>query len=423
MRKARISTSLSKPSGNLLYLSVFISGFSSTIAALIDSGASLNFIHEHIVSLLQIPTEPCTPVRVALADGRILTHSNRQVTRNVTIAGIPQRHTFFVAPIGIHTMILGMPWLEHINPLIDWRLKKVDFRALTSPPALMSPPALITSDSESSKSMSKSKSESESVKSEVSTNQIPGSDHVPTSPVKKHKEKVHRLPYTPKPKPPPPSPPTVRLTRKIGPHDQLYILHVDSITSLPEYLSTIDTTAEDITPEIPEQYRDLAEVFSKPKAHELPPHRGELDHHINLEPGSKPVFGPIYNLSETELQVLKDYIDDNLRKRFIRPSTSPFGAPVLFVKKPNGSLRLCIDYRALNRLTIKNRYPLPLISGLLDRLRGKKYFTKLDLRDAFNRLRIALGDEHKTAFRTRYGHFEYLVMPFGLTNAPGSFQS
>ena len=203
MRKARISTSLSKPSGNLLYLSVFISGFSSTIAALIDSGASLNFIHEHIVSLLQIPTEPCTPVRVALADGRILTHSNRQVTLNVTIAGIPQRHTFFVAPIGIHTMILGMPWLEHINPLIDWRLKKVDFRAL------MSPPALITSDSESSKSMSKSKSESELVKSEVLTNQIPGSDHVPTSPVKKHKEKVHRLPYTPKPKPPPPSPPTV----------------------------------------------------------------------------------------------------------------------------------------------------------------------------------------------------------------------
>ena len=135
------------------------------------------------------------------------------------------------------------------------------------------------------------------------------------------------------------------------------------------------------------------------------------------------MFGPIYNLSETELQVLKEYIDENLRKRFIQPSTSPFGAPVLFVKKPDGSLRLCIDYRALNRITVKNRYPLPLISQLLDRLKGKKYFTKLDLRDAFNRLRIASGDEYKTAFRTRYGHFEYLVMPFGLTNAPGSFQS
>ena len=155
----------------------------------------------------------------------------------------------------------------------------------------------------------------------------------------------------------------------------------------------------------------------------MPPNRGPLDHHIHLEEGSKPVFGPIYNLSETELQVLKEYIDENLRKRFIRPSTSPFGAPVLFVKKPDGSLRLCVDYRALNSMTIKNWYPLPLISELLDRVKGAKYFTKIDVRDAFNRLRIALGHEFKTAFRTRYGHFEYLVMPFGLTGAPGTFQS
>src|SRR5204862_7527538 len=151
-----------------------------------------------------------------------------------------------------------------------------------------------------------------------------------------------------------------------------------------------DATAEETTPVIPEQYRDLAEVFSKPKAYELPPHRGPLDHHINPEPGSKPVFGPIYNLSETELQVLKEYIDENLRKRFIRPSTSPFGSPVLFVKKPDGSLRLCIDYRALNRITIKNRYPLPLISELLDRLKGAKFFTKLDVCEAFNRLPYSL---------------------------------
>ena len=200
-------------------------------------------------------------------------------------------------------------------------------------------------------------------------------------------------------------------------------MHLDTITPLPEYLSAIAESQETETPEIPEQYRDLAEVFSKAKAHELPPHRGHLDHHIPLEEGAKPVFGPIYNLSETELQILKDYIDENLRKRFIRPSTSPFGSPVLFTKKPDGSLRLCVDYRALNRATIKNRYPLPLISELLDRFKRKKQFTRLDVRDAFHRLRIAEGDEHKTAFRTRYGHFEYLVMPFGLTGAPGSFQS
>src|SRR5881394_6564 len=155
----------------------------------------------------------------------------------------------------------------------------------------------------------------------------------------------------------------------------------------------------------------------------LPQHRGHLDHHIPLEDGAKPVFGPIYNLSELELKVLKKYVEDNLKKRFIQPSTSPYGSPVLFVKKPDGSLRLCVDYRALNRVTIKNRYPLPLMSEIMDRIKGATRFTRLDVRDAFNRLRIAKGDEWKTAFRTRYGHFEYLVMPFGLCNGPASFQS
>src|SRR5438876_527140 len=195
------------------------------------------------------------------------------------------------------------------------------------------------------------------------------------------------------------------------------------IYSLPEYLSNLATEQATESPVIPEEYRDLAEAFSKSKSEELPPHRGSLDHSIPLEKDSKPVFGPIYNLSETELQVLREYIEEKLRKGFIRPSTSPFGSPVLFVKKPDGSLRLCVDYRALNRITIKNRYPLPLISELLDRFKGAKYFTRLDVREAFNRLRIALGDEYKTAFRTRYGHFEYLVIPFGLCNAPGSFQA
>jgi ribosomal protein S18 acetylase RimI-like enzyme len=120
---------------------------------------------------------------------------------------------------------------------------------------------------------------------------------------------------------------------------------------------------------------------------------------------------------------LKDYIDKMIAKGFIRPSKSPFGSPVLFVRKPDGSLRLVVDYRKLNEMTIKNRYPLPLISELFDRLKSAKYYTRLDMAEAYNQLRIAAGDEWKTAFRTRYGHFEYLVMPFGLTNAPASFQA
>ncbi len=111
-----------------------------------------------------------------------------------------------------------------------------------------------------------------------------------------------------------------------------------------------------------------------------------------------------------------------MQKGFIRPFTSPAGAAIFFVKKKDGTLRPCVDYRDLNALTIKNRYPLPLISELLDRLHQARYFIKIDLRGAYNLIRIKLGEEWKTAFRTRYGHFEYLVMPFGLANAPAIFQ-
>ena len=123
-----------------------------------------------------------------------------------------------------------------------------------------------------------------------------------------------------------------------------------------------------------------------------------------------------------ELETLKAYIETNLANGFIRPSKSPAGAPILFDWKSDGSLWLCVNYRGLNNLTIKNRYPLPLIGESLDRLGRAKRFTQLDLTSAYHRMRIREGDEWKTAFRTQYGHFEYQVMLFDLTNAPASFQ-
>jgi len=181
------------------------------------------------------------------------------------------------------------------------------------------------------------------------------------------------------------------------------------------------TPSQDPASLVPSDYADYAEVFSEKAASVLPPHR-PYDHKIQLEPGTTAPFGPLYTLSEVELKALDNYIKDNLAKGYIQASTSPAGAPILFVKKRDGSLRLCVDYRGLNKVTIKNRHPLPLIRESLDRLRSATVFSKLDLRAGYYLVRIAEGDEWKTAFRTRYGHYEYRVMPFGLTNAPATFQ-
>ena len=172
---------------------------------------------------------------------------------------------------------------------------------------------------------------------------------------------------------------------------------------------------------LPTKYLDFEDIFNKAKASSLPDHR-PYDCPIDLQPGKEPPWGPIYNLSPSELKALREYIDEHLANGFIRHSKSPAGAPIFFVKKKDGSLRLVVDYRGLNKITVRNRYALPLISSLLERLSGAKVFTKLDLRGAYNLVRIRPGDEWKTTFRTRYGHFEYTVMPFGLMNAPTIFQ-
>ncbi|GJP67664.1 hypothetical protein CLOP_g24457, partial [Closterium sp. NIES-67] len=155
---------------------------------------------------------------------------------------------------------------------------------------------------------------------------------------------------------------------------------------------------------------------------ELPPYRTH-QHEIVEEPGSKPTFRAPYRLSPTKLADMKKQIEYLPAKGLIRPSTSPYGAPVLFTLKPDGSLRMCIDYRVLNKQTIKNKYPIPRIDDLLDQRRGATVFSKLDLRSGYWHIRMADNSIHKTAFRTRYGSYEYLVMLFGLTNAPATFQA
>ena len=173
---------------------------------------------------------------------------------------------------------------------------------------------------------------------------------------------------------------------------------------------------------LPDALKEFADVFAEEQASILPSHKA-ADHKIEVFEDKEPPYGPLYNLSERELRILRDYIEESLANGRIRHSNSPAGAPILFVPKKDGTLRLCVDYRGLNAVTVKDRCALPLINETLDRLSGARYYTALDLKDAYYRLRIRAGDEWKTAFRTRYGHYEYLVMPFGLANAPATFQA
>jgi len=193
-----------------------------------------------------------------------------------------------------------------------------------------------------------------------------------------------------------------------------------------QFHSTIQAKSTTISKKIDlsailEEYHEYADVFSKSKAETLAPHR-PYNLRIDLEKDSHPLVGTIYSLSKFEQEALKEFIDENLTNGFIRSTSSPHGAPVLFVKKKDGSLRLCVDFRGLNKITKKDRYPLPLISDLLDSPCKARIYTKINLRHTYHLVRIAEGDEWKTAFRTRYGAFEWSVMLFGLTNAPAAFQ-
>ncbi|TYK09586.1 pol protein [Cucumis melo var. makuwa] len=168
-------------------------------------------------------------------------------------------------------------------------------------------------------------------------------------------------------------------------------------------------SSEPVVREYPDVFPDELPGLSPPR---------EIDFAIELEPGTAPILRAPYRMAPAELKELNVQLQELLDKGFIRPNVSPWGAPILFVKKKDGSMRLCIDYRELNKVTVKNRYPLPRIDDLFDQLQGATIFSKIDLRSSYHQLRIRESDIPKTAFRSRYGHYEFIVMFFGLTNAP-----
>jgi len=187
-------------------------------------------------------------------------------------------------------------------------------------------------------------------------------------------------------------------------------------------IDNVEMVSTDDGGRIPAQYPEFVEIFSTKQA-ETPPPQRQIDHLIDLEPDYKPQYGRIYIPSEFELKTLKAYIETNLANGFIQRSSSSATAPIQFPKKQDRGVQMCVNYRALNLRTVKNAYPLPLISGLLDRVCEARIFTKLDLRNAYPLTRIKEGDDFKTGFRTCYGQFENRVMHFRLTITPATFQA
>jgi hypothetical protein len=173
---------------------------------------------------------------------------------------------------------------------------------------------------------------------------------------------------------------------------------------------------------LPQEYQEFVDLFLKKLSDKLPP-RYLYNHKITFVEGAKPPFSFLYRILKNKLLVLKKYLEENLSKGFIRPSKSSAASLVIFIKKPSRGLRLYINYRDLNRIIVKNRYPIPLVCKILNRIIYTRFFTKLDVIAVFNKMRIAEKNKWFIIFRTRYKLFEYLVISFGLTNTPVFFQN
>lgn len=370
-----------------------------------------NWAEDHEVVLRKLPT----PMPIAGFHGEVLEQNT------VTHFALAQLHVhdhveekafFYITALSRYPIILGMPWLTTHNPAICWNSRTLKFQSEYCQKHCNTPlrPAVVRC--------------LQDVPRHARPRETPLRQLNPAE----NQETLIQDPTLPKN--------TLNIQRIslracsafVRRGETVYPITLEQVeqelarrNASPTRISS-QTTEADPTELLPAELKDFADVFNPKEAAKLPPHR-QYDHDIKVLPGKEPPFGPLYPMSRPHLIALKEWLDENLKKGFIRPSSSPAASPVLFVKKDGGkSLRLCMDYRGLNAVTVKDRYPLPLTKETLNNLKGMKYFSTVDIISAFNNMRMKEGTEYLTAFRTRFGLFESLVMPFGLTGAPATFQ-
>ena len=396
---------------------------------LTDTGASAqsfvkrSFVKQNKLSLVLLER----PIQLQLADGSLGLNITHMAMVNILLGEHRESLWCLVTDIPNHDIILGEPWLEQHGPLIDHTNRTMTFNSefccSNCNPSLTS----VTVKGPGSKLKRKRKDK-------------PREDNL-TGPPQPHQDaditQISAYAFLKMARREQNSvvalwPEHFKALEQPAENDKYLIVsnfttRIAAITpaDYDKFFSKLDKkpmSKEELLARLPDVLKDQVDCFDHKEANKLPPHRKE-DHKIRLVPGATPPAKKTYGLSRDQAAVVKAYVDEMLGKGYIRPSSSDYAAPVLVVKKPGGGLRVCIDYRALNALTIKDRNSPPLIRETLARLCAAKYYTKLDVIVAFNKIRIAEGDEEKTAFLTRYGLYEYVVMPFGLCNAPGTFQS
>jgi hypothetical protein len=410
--------------GQLIKLAGFVGRHRAVV--LVDCGATGNFVSSTFVEKHGLSvTGSCETIKGY--DGRSEKSGGTLGAARVRIDAYSEPMDLTVATLSGYDVILGMPWFERYNPIVDWRGKSLTFvdqhnnrlvlRRAATAPAVWQPTGGHRSSSRfahalnliSAKKVEEQHRQGllefacwvwpESVGPTVTTAVRNSSESLLQSSSSNCGSNRCDSPFA-------------------GLNDAFSRGHRVNSAELSAAIQFGPTASVESA-----RRRALAafrDVFPEELPAGLPPKR-EVDHRIELVPGSSPPSRPTIRLSAPEMDELKKQLAELVKSGFIQPSKSPFGAPILFVKKKDGTMRMCVDYRALNNITIKNAYPLPRIEELFDRLQGARFFSKIDLRSGYHQIRIDPQDVPKTAFRTRYGHFEFLVLPFGLTNAPGTF--